>query len=121
LARRSYAVYQRWPSARVSRLKIHFTRPAADPLFQSAALAYGARVVGVVLSGGGGDGTTGLRDIKARGGISIVQEPDQAKNPGMPLQAIKVDPDYCLPIAEIGPLLMRLSSYQFTLASSPKS
>jgi two-component system chemotaxis response regulator CheB len=102
--------------------KIHFTRPAADPLFQSAGRAYGARVVGVVLSGGGGDGTAGLRDIKAKGGISIVQDPNHAKNPSMPRQAIKGgDPDYCLPIAEIGPLLVRLSSYQFTSASSQKS
>jgi len=99
--------------------KIHFTRPAADPLFQSAALAYGARVVGVVLSGSGGDGAAGLRDIKARGGISIVQEPDQAEIPGMPLQAIKEDdPDYCRRIAEIGPLLVRLNSNQLTSASS---
>jgi two-component system chemotaxis response regulator CheB len=95
--------------------KIHFTRPAADPLFQSAALAYGARVVGVVLSGGDGDGATGLRDVKARGGISIVQEPNQAENPGMPLQAIKEDaPDYRLRIAEIGPVLVQLNSRRDT-------
>ena len=95
--------------------KIHFTRPAADPLFQSAALAYGARVVGVVLSGGDGDGAAGLRDVKARGGVSIVQEPNQAENPGMPLQAIKEDaPDYCLRIAEIGPLLVQLNSRRDT-------
>jgi two-component system chemotaxis response regulator CheB len=95
--------------------KIHFTRPAADPLFQSAALAYGARVVGVVLSGGDGDGAAGLRDVKARGGISIVQEPNQAENPGMPLQAIKEDaPDYRLRIAEIGPVLVQLNSRRDT-------
>ena len=52
---------------------------------------------------------TGLRDVKARGGVSIVREPNQAENPGMPLQAIKEDapkedaPDYRLRIAEIGP------------------
>jgi two-component system chemotaxis response regulator CheB len=95
--------------------KIHFTRPAADPLFQSAALAYGARVVGVVLSGGDGDGAAGLRDVKARGGVSIVQEPNQAENPGMPLQAIKEDaPDYRLRIAEIGPVLVQLNSRRDT-------
>jgi two-component system chemotaxis response regulator CheB len=89
--------------------KENFTRPAADPLFRSAAAAYGPRVIGIVLTGGDADGTKGLREIKARGGIAIVQTPEDAKVPQMPANAIAGDhPDYCVPAKEIGPLLAKL-------------
>ncbi len=82
--------------------KVHHTRPAADPLFISAAEAYGQRVVGIVLSGGDGDGTEGLRAITAHGGIGYVQKPEEAEQPAMPLSAIAGDhPDACLPVREI--------------------
>jgi len=53
--------------------KVHHTRPAADPLFISAAQAHGQRVMGVVLSGGGGDGAAGFRTIGEHGGTALVQ------------------------------------------------
>jgi two-component system chemotaxis response regulator CheB len=85
-------------------------RPAADTLFRTAAAAYGPRVVGVVLSGTRDDGTAGLRAIRARGGIGVVQDPDEALFPGMPLSAVAGDhPDWVIPIAEIGPLLTKLA------------
>jgi two-component system chemotaxis response regulator CheB len=82
--------------------KINHTRPAADPLFESAAAAYGRRVIGIVLSGGDGDGAVGLRTIKAHGGTAFVQHPDDAPVPGMPQSAIVLDhPDACLPVSEL--------------------
>lgn len=89
--------------------KVHYTRPAADPLFLSAAEAYAERVVGIILSGGDGDGAPGLRMIKARGGMSLVQHPEEAEVPSMPRTAIALDhPDACLSIAEISQLLADL-------------
>jgi two-component system chemotaxis response regulator CheB len=79
--------------------KVHYTRPAADPLFISAAEAYGERVMGIVLSGGDGDGAAGLRAIKEHGGITLVQNPRDAVAPSMPNAAIAADhPDVCLPL-----------------------
>lgn len=90
--------------------KENHTRPAADPLFRSAAECYTDRVVGVVLTGGDSDGTKGLIEIKKRGGLAIVQDPREAENPSMPVRAlIGDDPDYSLPLDQIAPLLAELS------------
>jgi len=86
-------------------------RPAVDPLFRSAAQAYGERVVGVVLTGGLDDGTHGLLQIKWRGGTAIAQSPDDAIEPSMPRSAIeRAGVDYILPAADIGPMLNKLTT-----------
>lgn len=84
-------------------------RSAIDPLFSSAALVYGPRVIGVILSGSLHDGSAGLQDIKQVGGIAVVQDPYDASFDSMPrsaLQAVKAD--FCLPVKDIPPLLARL-------------
>lgn len=86
-------------------------RPAVDPLFRSAAQVFGPRVVGVILTGGLDDGTSGLWAVKRLGGTAVVQDPGEAFMPSMPLSAInRVEVDYMLPLAEMAPLLARLAS-----------
>jgi two-component system chemotaxis response regulator CheB len=90
--------------------KQHHTRPAIDPLFRSAAATYGARVVGVVLTGGGDDGADGLLAIKHAGGVSIAQDPEEAPHPWMPRSAIVYDHvDLVLPVDEIATALVALA------------
>jgi two-component system chemotaxis response regulator CheB len=87
----------------------NFARPAIDPLFRSAACAFGGRVIGALLSGGLNDGTAGLAAIKRCGGVAVIQDPTDAQVPSMPesaLRAVKVD--HCVPASELADLLNRL-------------
>jgi two-component system chemotaxis response regulator CheB len=85
-------------------------RPAIDPMFRSAALAFGSRVIGVVLSGNLDDGTSGLLAIKRRGGIAVVQEPEDALFPSMPQSAIDhVAVDHVLKLDRVAELLAELA------------
>lgn len=88
---------------------IHFSRPSIDVLFESAADAWGERVVGILLTGANEDGAAGLQAIRRAGGITIVQDPDEAEVPTMPLAALqRFSPDYILPLRDIHRLLREL-------------
>lgn len=86
------------------------SRPAIDPLFRSAAAGYGPRVVGVVLSGSLDDGSAGLRAIKHHGGITVVQDPEDASFREMPESALAtVQVDYCLRATDMAQRLIELA------------
>lgn len=88
---------------------VHFTRPSIDLLFESVAGAYGDRSIGVILTGSGIDGATGIKAIKGVGGTTIVQEPKQAAHAGMPQAACATGcVDYRLPLEEIAPTIAQL-------------
>lgn len=87
----------------------NWARPAIDPLFRSAAQAYGPSVTGVVLTGELNDGTAGLFEVKQHGGATVVQDPDDAEDPSMPRSALRhVAVDHCLPLRDIPALLATL-------------
>lgn len=85
-------------------------RPAIDVLFRSAARMYGSRVVAVVLSGTLDDGAAGLRAVKSCGGVTVVQDPKEARYAEMPTSALMtLNVDHCQPLPDIAALIVRLA------------
>lgn len=90
---------------------VHFARPAIDVLMESSADAYGPGLVGILLTGANHDGAAGMAAIHASGGLTVVQDPDEAQVPTMPQSAIgRFSPHLILPLARIGALLPMLES-----------
>jgi two-component system chemotaxis response regulator CheB len=88
---------------------VHFSRPSVDVLFESAADLYGARLMGIILSGANADGAAGLAAVHGAGGLTIVQEPGSAQVPVMALSALERSPaDFVLSLEQIAALLRTL-------------
>jgi two-component system chemotaxis response regulator CheB len=89
--------------------RVHHSRPAIDYLFESAADTYGSALAAVLLTGANRDGARGLSHVKGRGGMTIVQDPNEAQVATMPQAALDIhEPDHILPICGIGRLLVEL-------------
>ncbi|MBV8803681.1 MAG: chemotaxis protein CheB [Sinobacteraceae bacterium] len=88
---------------------LNYSRPSIDVLFESAAEAYGERLLGIILTGGNDDGAEGLNAVYRAGGLTVVQQPDTAAVPLMVVSALRRGPaDFVLPLNEIAALLRRL-------------
>lgn len=86
-------------------------RPSIDALFRSAAYVYGARVIGIVLTGALDDGVSGLWSIKRLGGVAIVQKPVEAAFPEMPLNVMQyVEVDEVISVLDMGALIGNLTA-----------
>jgi two-component system chemotaxis response regulator CheB len=85
---------------------VHFSRPAIDVLFESAADVYGERLLGIILTGASEDGAAGLHAIHEAGGVTVVQQPDSARAPLMVVSALQRGPaDFVLSLPDIAQLL----------------
>jgi len=100
--------------------KVNFSRPSIDVLFETAAEAYGAELIGIILTGASRDGAAGLRRIKASAGLTIVQDPETSEYPGMPKAAIEeTQVDHVLSIEGIGRLIGKLGRPVRSLKAGP--
>ncbi|PWE46810.1 chemotaxis protein CheB [Pseudomonas prosekii] len=89
--------------------RVHHSRPSIDYLFESAADVYGPALAAVLLTGANRDGASGLAQVKVRGGLTVVQDPEEAQVATMPRAALALhQPDYILPIHGIGRLIVEL-------------
>ncbi len=89
---------------------VNYSRPSVDVLFESAAEVYGARSLGIILSGANADGARGLRTVKRRGGITLVEDPESAQFPDMPRAAvITAAPDFVFRLDMIAGFLGQLT------------
>ncbi|AZF37573.1 Protein-glutamate methylesterase [Pseudomonas sp. R4-39-08] len=89
--------------------RVHHSRPAIDFLFASAADAYGRGLLAILLTGANQDGARGLAHVKQSGGITVVQDPAEARIAVMPLAALALHtPDHILSLSQIGSLLASL-------------
>lgn len=96
---------------------VRFSRPSIDVMFMSAADTYGARAIGVVLTGANEDGSRGLAQIAKRGGVALVQDPKSAEIPIMPVAATKAVPTAeTLPLGALAPRLVELSQERSKVA-----
>jgi two-component system, chemotaxis family, protein-glutamate methylesterase/glutaminase len=96
-------------------------RPCINVLFRSAAIAYGPRVIGMLLTGALDDGSAGLWEIKQRGGKTIVQDPRDALFPDMPRNALEQVPiDYVMPLRGLAPLLTDIVGEPVVLQDNTK-
>ena len=90
---------------------VNFSRPSIDLLFQSAADAYGAALVGIVLTGASADGALGAKAIVDAGGMVVVQDPTSAECSLMPAEAIaRARPQLIAPLDEIAALLSKITT-----------
>jgi len=97
---------------------VSYARPSVDVLFESAADAFGAQLIGVVLTGANSDGSWGLRRIKERGGLAVVQDPKDAEAPQMPLSALAATSvDHVVPLHDMAALLQRLATGRTPMGS----
>ena len=89
---------------------VNFSRPAIDVLFETAADYYRERLLGIVLTGANHDGAAGLQAVRAAGGMTLVQQPDDAQSPYMPECALRLGPiDGVLPLHEMVTLLQAVT------------
>ena len=95
-------------------------RPSIDVLFRSAAAAYSTRAIGVVLTGLLDDGTTGMLAIKRSGGTCMVQDPNEAEYPDMPLSVLNnMEVNYCISLADMGEVLLAITQTSFEEIPAP--
>jgi len=96
---------------------VSFARPSVDVLFESAAAVFGPQLIGIVLTGANFDGSLGLKAIKQKGGLAIVQDPEDAEARQMPQAAIAAtEVDHILALDGITALLQKLAPKRAAMA-----